>query len=128
METENTKKTKPETGSAKIPARRLVIHDQLKEKLENALQKIGWKLAHRGCDHFGLVDHRGKLSSFVYFAGRIELWGEAKENCSAAFNLNNCDIALLGGPKEDEVNPDCVSISPVGNDGSQALIQFYNHG
>ena len=102
--------------------------DTIKDKLENALSKIGWKLGYRGCGHFGLRDHNGKMTCFVYFGGRIELWGEAKENCSASFNLKNCEITLLSGGSDDINYPDCVSISPVGDDGKQALLQLYNHG
>ena len=89
------------------------------KELAEQLKKIGFRLAHCGCDHYRVVNQFGNKTRFEVFDDRVkvvcQLFGK-KGGGAIAFNMRDCTISY------DE---DHNMVSIMGNDKESVFISFY---
>ena len=71
-----------------------------KEKLESALNQIGWTLRHMGCEHYRPVDLQGRLSLWELWLDELSYrtsFGEIRELASINLASEDADIRLIDG-------------------------------
>lgn len=97
--------------------------DEKGKELEKHLHMIGWKLRHRGCSYYQIINHNGADTQFQYHSGRIEMQGKSFGNSkygthgSLVFELEDCKIS------HDE---DLKDVGIIAKNNLGIWISFYN--
>ena len=86
-----------------------------KEKVEKYLKKVNWSLVDAGCDHYFLIDSKGKETKILFYGDRIQIDNEFTG--TVYFCLNKCKF-------EYSEESHYLTLSPGRNKG--AFINFYD--
>lgn len=62
-----------------------------RQQITDALEMIGWRLVHKGCDHWQFVDQHGTFQPIKFFCDRIE-YDEKDKNFGFGLNCSNMEI------------------------------------
>ena len=68
-----------------------------KKELKKQLDKIGWELQGCGCEHYFLMDNKGRKSGLMFCYDRITA-DKIGKNTSISFYLKDCILEILDGP------------------------------
>ncbi len=93
------------------------------EKLKQKLSEIGYRLAHRGCDHYEIFNHNNIGTGWMLWDNKLSKDGTNRnepndETSSVYFDLKFVDFKVIDG--------DCLTISEQ-RENPKIFIQFYNH-
>lgn len=86
--------------------------------LRGWLKKIDFSLANRGCDHYVIVNHKGKDTNFMIYGGEIGAYNGKKMfggDASGTFFMKLKEVEI-------HLEPDSLSFSAT----KEAFISFYN--
>lgn len=72
-----------------------MTEDIAKEKLEPLLKQIGWSIQFLGGDHYGIVDHSGKVTGWILWKYRLEFRGGLLQNFISCFNMKVCSCKIV---------------------------------
>lgn len=87
------------------------------DELRKQLEKIGWTLEDRGCEHYAIVDNNGKSTGFMHYGDRIER-RDGNYKFNVYFDLNHCNYIYY------KDFPKCLTIGV--KRSKHIFIHFYN--
>lgn len=106
------------------------IKEKYKKILEDNLKKIDYSLKHKGCNFFGIYNHKGVYTGWELWDNTIGYRGrnqyqESEQTFSVYFKLGSCKFSILKGGNKI---PNCLSIGENKKNIEQEIfVQFYNH-